>query len=181
MIDSIISSKTRIKLLLKFFLTEGTAGYLRGLSAEFRESSNGIRIELKRLTEAGLLTTFADGNKRMYQANSAHPLYEQIHQIVRKHIGLDQIVDTVVRQLGDLEQVYLTGSFSEGIDSGIIDLLFVGEIDKVYLFKLLEKVESTVNRKVRFVVYTAADVTAGALETFTPRPLLLWDKSSSEA
>ena len=40
MIDSLISSKTRIKLLMKFFLNPGVTSYLRGLADEFGESTN---------------------------------------------------------------------------------------------------------------------------------------------
>lgn len=176
MIDSLISSKTRIKLLLKFFLNDNTAAYLRGLSAEFGESSNGIRVELKRLANAGLLSSFTQGNKRMYRANREHPLYEQIHQIVRKHLKLDRIVDTIVAQLGNLSQVYLGGTFSRGIDSGVIDLILVGEVDKAYLIKLIDRVETVAQRKVRYVVYSEVEVSEGALGTFTPEPLLLWDQ-----
>jgi hypothetical protein len=62
LLDSLITSKTRVKLLLKFFLNPETKAYLRGLSDEFGESSNGVRLELNRLTKAGLLTSESDGN-----------------------------------------------------------------------------------------------------------------------
>jgi len=57
MIEALISSKTRIKLLLKFFLNSSNKSYLRGLESEFGDSTNGIRLELNKLEEAGLLTT----------------------------------------------------------------------------------------------------------------------------
>ena len=55
MLDSLITSKTRIKLLLKFFLNSSMKAYLRGLAEEFGESTNAIRLELNHLEEAGLL------------------------------------------------------------------------------------------------------------------------------
>jgi len=176
MIDSLISSKTRIKLLLKFFLNDASEGYLRGLETEFGESSNGIRVELNRLSKAGLLKTHLEGNKRIYKANTDHPLYENLNSIVRKHVGLDRIVETIVKQLGDLEQVYLTGSFSRGIDSGVIDLVLVGDIDKVYLIGLIEKVEKLIDRKIRYLTYNKKEVSNGSLGTFEQVPLLLWDR-----
>jgi len=175
MIDTLISSKTRIKLLLKFFLNGSTEGYLRGLQAEFGDSSNGIRVELNRLEGAGLLKTSLVGNKRMFRANQEHPLYEQIHQIVRKHVGLDRILNTIAAQLGELQRVYLAGSFSQGLDSGVIDLILVGEVDKVYLLDLVERAELKVGRKVRYVVFKESELKGGALQGFSPEPLLLWD------
>ena len=53
MLNSIITSKTRIKLLLKFFLNSNTKSYLRNLEQEFGESTNAIRVELNRLEGAG--------------------------------------------------------------------------------------------------------------------------------
>ncbi|MFZ4634996.1 MAG: ArsR family transcriptional regulator, partial [Saprospiraceae bacterium] len=60
MIDALISSKTRIKLLLKFFLNSNTTAYLRNLESEFGDSTNAISIELNRREEAGLLLSAAD-------------------------------------------------------------------------------------------------------------------------
>lgn len=179
MIDSLISSKTRIKLLLKFFLHEASEGYLRGLESEFGESSNGIRVELNRLSKAGLLTSTQEGNKRIFRANIKHPLYSNLHAIVRKHIGLDRIVDTIVEQLGEVQAVYLTGSFSRGLDSEVIDLVLVGNIDKVYLVRLIEKVEKLVERKIRYLTFTEEEINQGRLSTFESTPLLLWDRQTS--
>ena len=96
MLDALITSKTRIKLILKFFLNPRSTAYLRGLADEFGESSNAIRLELNRFEEAGLLESEARGNKKVFKANTGHPLYKDIHSIVRKTIGIDRIVDDVV-------------------------------------------------------------------------------------
>ena len=55
MLEALITSKTRIKLLLKFFLNSGNSAYLRGLEPEFGGSTNAIRQELNRLENANLL------------------------------------------------------------------------------------------------------------------------------
>ena len=66
MIEGLITSKTRIKLLLKFFLNSETKSYLRSLESEFDESSNSIRVELNRLEAAGLLQSNLEGNKKIF-------------------------------------------------------------------------------------------------------------------
>jgi len=63
MLEALITSKTRIKLLLKFFLNSSNTGYLRGLEPEFGESTNAIRQELNRFEAADLLLTSVEGNK----------------------------------------------------------------------------------------------------------------------
>ncbi|MCK9327448.1 MAG: ArsR family transcriptional regulator, partial [Bacteroidales bacterium] len=78
MLDTLITSKTRIKLILRFFLNPKSTAYLRGLAEEFGESSNAIRLELNRFEEAGLLQSETQGNKKLFKANIAHPLYGDI-------------------------------------------------------------------------------------------------------
>lgn len=158
MLDTLITSKTRIKLLLKFFLNANSESYLRNLEVEFGESTNAIRQELNRFENAGLLKSTSKGNKKFYQANKSHPLFPDINSIVMKYLGLDIVIKNVVNKLGELKLVYLCGDFARGIDSAIIDLIFVGDkIDRDYLFRLVEKVEKLIKRRVRYIVYSNGD------------------------
>jgi hypothetical protein len=175
MIAALISSKTRVKLLLKFFLNSNATAYLRSLEGEFGESSNGIRIELNRLEEAGLLSSGSEGNKKIFRANTAHPLFGEIHSIVLKHVGLDQVVETVVQRLGQVQRVYLVGDFSKGIDSQVIDLILVGDFDKSYLSTLVEKAEKLVGRKIRYLLYSPQESETIDWKKHDPAPLVLWE------
>ena len=155
MIDSLISSKTRIKLLMKFFLNPGVTSYLRGLADEFGESTNAVRVELNRLCSAGFLEEVPEGGrKRTYRACRRHPLFPELQRIVRKVLGIDQVVEGIVERLGTVRLALITGDYAHGIDSGIIDLTLVGEIDRQYLGELVEKVEGMIARKVRVLVLT---------------------------
>lgn len=174
MIEALISSKTRIKLLLKFFLNGSTKAYLRSLESEFGESSNAIRVELNRLEKAGMLVSHMDGNKKIFQANRAHPLFGELHNILLKHIGIDKIIENVIARLGDVEKVYLTGDFARGRDSNVIDLVLVGDIDKAYLIRLIDKVEELIHRKIRYLVYHPGEYAELDREQLDPEPLLLW-------
>lgn len=178
MLETLISSKTRIKLLLKFFLNSSQTAYLRSLENEFGDSTNAIRLELNRLEEAGMLASFSDGNKKMFRANTAHPLFREIHNILLKTIGLDQVVQNVIERLGDVEQVFLVGEFAKGNDSPIIDLVFIGDIDKTYLLNVVEKVESLIKRKIRYLIYGCEefDMTMKLNTNFDTDSLLLWSK-----
>jgi len=158
MLNTLVTSKTRIKLILKFFLNPSSRAYLRGLSEEFGESSNAVRLELNRFEEAGLLESAATGNKKYYRANLKHPLYADIHSIIRKTIGIDQIVEQVVAKLGDVEEAYITGDFARGKDGKTVDILLIGtDIHKDFLLKLIDKAESLINRKIRYLILTPAE------------------------
>ena len=154
MLDTLITSKTRIKLLLKFFLNGNTSSYLRNLESEFGESSNAIRLELNKFEEAGLLKSTLQGNKKLFKANTLHPLFRDIHNILLKYVGLDRIIENVLNELGDINSVYLTGDLSKGIDSPVVDLLIIGDVNKDYLLKLIERAEQLIHKKIRYVTYS---------------------------
>ena len=102
MLDTLITSKTRVKLLLKFFLNSKTSSYLRNLESEFGESTNSIRLELNKFEEAGLLSTNMSGNKKLFKANTKHPLYFDLNSIIRKYIGIDmskEYLDLTINRL----------------------------------------------------------------------------------
>ena len=148
--------------------------YLRGLESEFGESTNAIRLELNRFEEAGLLHSTMVKNKKIFSANLEHPLYDEIHSIVKKSIGLDQLVEKVVHKLGNVTRAYITGRIASGLDDNEIDFIVVGdEIDKDYLASLINKVQSIIKKKVKCFILKC-DEEKEYLIGF-PEALLLWE------
>jgi hypothetical protein len=174
MIESIITSKTRIKLLLKFFLNAQTTSYLRGLEAELGESTNSIRVELNRLENAGLLNSSTEGNKKLFFANIRHPLFSEINSILKKFVGIDQIIERVTSQIGDLQSAYITGDFAVGKDSPIIDLALIGDhLDKSYIDTLIDRAEEMINRQIKYLILTEDEMN----HFYDKKPvLLIWKK-----
>ena len=156
MLDTIITSKTRLRLLIKFFINIGNRGHLRGLAEEFGESTNSIRKELNNLVDAGYLFRIDEGNKIDYSANPTHPLIKKLQSIVRTHIGFDTILASVLERMGEVQQVIVVGNYAKGIDSGTIDMVIIGQtINEDYLEQLVPKIEGLINRKVTFQLQSA--------------------------
>lgn len=175
MINALITSQTRIKLLRKFFLNSNTCAHLRGLETEFGESSNAIRIELNRFEDAGLLHSLREGNKKIYQANREHPLYRDIHNIILKETGIDRVIEKVIHRIGNLKAVYLVGDFARGKDSKLIELILVGsELDGDYLSRKVIQAQKLIGRKVEFKILEP-DEAEKTLRLLKPADLLpLW-------
>ena len=174
MLDTLITSKTRKKLLLKFFLNSASNAYLRNLEHELDESPNALRVELAKFEEAKMLTSSLEGNKKIYRANIEHPLFIDIRNIILKTIGFDQIIDKVVSKMGDVNSVYVTGSFAKGIDSNIIDLVFAGDdINTTYLMSLIEKVEKMIARRIRYITINTDEIN-DFISPEKNNALLLW-------
>lgn len=175
----LISSKTRIKLLIRLFFNPNTRSYLRELAKEFDVSTNSVREELNQLKKTGLLDSEKDGRQVYYQANTGHPLFPELKSMVGKVMGLDQVIDGIVSRLGDLELAYLLDDYAEGKDTGIIDLLLVGNINQYHLNDLSRKTERYIKRKIRSLVLTRDE-----FEDLKPklkgRPrLLVWEAKKS--
>ena len=153
MLESLITSKTRLRLLVKFFLNIANKGYLNSLANEFGESTNSVRKELNNLSSAGYLEKHNHNNKVIYRANSSHPLFKIIQKIVHKHLGIEEILETVLKRIGEVKKIMILGDYAEGIDSGHIEILIVGEnINKDYLDEIYPKIELKIKRKVSFFV-----------------------------
>lgn len=153
MLESIITSKTRINLLVKFFVNITNKGHLNSLANEFGESTNSVRKELNNLSKAGFLLKKESNNKVIYSANIKHPLFDVLQSIVRKHLGIEAIVNKVLDNIGSISYIELLGDYAQGIDSGVIDILIVGEkINKKYLDEITPKIEKKISRKVNFLI-----------------------------
>jgi DNA-binding transcriptional ArsR family regulator len=149
LLGPLITSKTRLKLLLRFFLNQNLSGYLQGLSKELDENTNSIRVELNRLEEAGLLSSELQGRRKLYRVNDSHPLTSDLTSIVRKVSGIDALVDKVVENLPGLSQVWICGALARGIQGDSIDCLLIGtDLNSKYIAGLSARVKELTGKKV---------------------------------
>lgn len=171
----LISSKTRIKLLVRFFFNPQTRSYLRELSKEFNVSTNSVRKELNQLTKTNLLKCEKNGRQVHYMANQKHPLFPELKSMVGKVMGIDHVIDDLVGRLGDLERAYLIDDYAEGKDTGIIDLLLVGNINQYHLNDLSRKTERYIKRKIRTLVLNKDEYSDFEARLKDRAWLLIWE------
>jgi DNA-binding transcriptional ArsR family regulator len=172
LLGPLITSKTRLKLLLRFFINQDVSGYLQGLSKELDENSNSVRVELNRLEEAGMLISELEGRKKLYRVNKSHPLTSDLTSMLRKVTGIDSLVERVVERIGEqLEQVWILGSLAQGLDSKTIEVLLIGkDLDSMYITNLIQKAEEHIGKAIKCTIsaqYFPEQVEAG---------LLVWQK-----
>ncbi len=184
MLDSLITSKTRQKLLVKFFSNPKNMGHLRGLAEEFGESTNSIRKELNNLSEAGLLIKSEDKNRVDYQANPDHAFFTNLQDLIQKYLGLDKLILAVLERMGQVSQIAVVGDYARGIDSGKIEVQITGEqLNEDYLENVSNKLKALIDKEVVFQIkscisdpealflYTQADWSRDLSAFFMPFPL----------
>lgn len=174
-LNSLITSKARVKILMRLFLNPDRHAYLRELADEFSMSTGLLSDELKQLKKSGFLESEKNGRQIHYRANQQHPLFSELNSMVRKALGMDRILDSIIERLGDLEAAYLVDDYAEGKDTGLIDLILVGNIDQANLTDLVTKTERYIGRKIRTLTLGSTEFES-MVTFFDNRPmLLLWE------
>lgn len=165
----------RIRILMRLFLNPEQKVYLRELSDEFQVSPSHVKDELRQLMESNLLKNKKQGKRINYQANTDHPLYPELNSMVKKSLGMDQILESIVERLGSLKSVYVIDDYAQGKDTGLIDLVLIGDIDRKNLDDLVTKTEKYIGRKIRVLVLNESEHRANK-KIFINRPtLILWE------
>jgi hypothetical protein len=175
-LNMVIPSRTRVDILVKLFLNPGLKAYLRELASEFQVSTNAVRVELNHLTEHKILKSERSGRNVYYRANTDYPLFPELFSMVRKITGVDEVVRSVVDRLGNLEAAYLVGDYARGVDTGVIDVVLVGDIDKVQLDDFAQKTEAYIQRKIRSLVLNSEEFEQLRRKKSLDPIVKLWDK-----
>lgn len=162
---------------MKFFLNSSNVGYLRNLEQEFGESTNGIRLELNKFEKAGFLESFSQGNKKLFRANTRHPLFGDINSIVMKMTGLHYVIEYILQRIGKLERVYLIGKLANGQSSDIVDIVLVGkDLNKPFMLEQIGKAEKKIGKKIKYVHFDSDEFDLNMIKEPGMNPLLLWSK-----
>ena len=178
MLDGLITSKTRVRILMRLFLNSREKVYLRELASEYGLSSGQLSSELHHMRDAGFLSQDRAGRKIEYRANTSHPLFPELQSMARKALGMDRILHSIVDRLGNLEMALLLDDYAQGKDTGIVDLALVGDINKQNLNDLVEKTERYINRKIRTLILTWQEY-LDLKSTLDSRPhLVLWERKT---
>ena len=173
MLNTLITSRTRIKLLLKFFINPETSGYLRQLAAEFGESTNAIRVELNKLSQAKILDSKQDGRNKIFRANVNHPLFQDIRNIVMKSTGIDKVLSNIIHKSGQIHLAFVRGDYAAGKDSGLIDLVLVGTgINMLEIERVKKKTEQLINRTISILILSPAEY-ENLKSNFLKHPVLI--------
>ena len=74
-----------------------------------------------------------------------------LRKVVLKHLGVEDIVETVLERMGNVQEIILVGDYAKGNDSGLIEVFLIGkELNMEYITQLEEKIENLIRRKVSF-------------------------------
>ena len=138
MLDKLITSKTRRKLLTIFLTNPGSKFYLRELSRKTNEQVNAVRKELNKLCDMGLLKTEKIANLHYYCVNREFALFNELRNIIIKTDPISSLISMALQNIkgelkANLTSVILFGSVARNEireDSDIDFIVICKELPK---------------------------------------------------
>ena len=176
LLETLITSKTRIKLLIRFFSHPSKPAYLRGLEGEINDSTNAIRLELLRFENDGLLLSYTKGNRKFYTANVQHPLYPCIQNMVLQIMMISHIINHIILKVDNLQKVVILGDMPVKGLEGELSLLFVGNhINKKRLEDLVEKARKKLECKIKYITKIRSEIEKYLEQNKDIKTYVLWE------
>ncbi len=130
MLNDLIISKVRVKLLEIFFSAPNQIFHVRELVRKAKEEINAVRRELLHLEKAGMVRKEPRANRLYYSLRKDYPLYFDLLNLITKMTGLGgQILKNKIK-LGRVKLAMIAGAFARGKAAGSdqVDLLIVGQV-----------------------------------------------------
>lgn len=156
MLEDLITSKTRIKLLSILLSAPSEMYHVREYVRKSGEEINAVRRELMLLEKKGILRREARANRVYYYLNKAYPFYFDLIRIHAKMNGLGgDIVKNRVK-LGKIKYAMLSGKFVLGIRDNPeeVDLLIVGTVVLPELTLLIRNEEAKKGAEINYTIMT---------------------------
>jgi len=161
MLEQLITSRTRSKLLELFLSRPDMEIHLREISRRIEENYNSTRRELNHLEELSLLNSRKDGNQKYFRMNRQHPIYPELKNIYIKTSGIGNAIIDNLQDMGSIHYCFIYGSYARDAETpdSDLDLFLVGAIDENRLIPVINKLEKKLNREINYVLYTSTEFT----------------------
>ncbi len=160
MLETILGSKLRSKVLGWLFTHPDERYFVRQLTGLLREDSTNVSRELIRLEKTGVLVSTKEGKQKYYQANRKSSIYDELHGLIVKTTGVaDVLRSALAPSAGRIKVAFIFGSIASGNEdrTSDIDMMVVGAISFGDAVSLLSPAEEKLGREINSVVYPIAE------------------------
>jgi len=157
MLEDIIISRVRVKILTLFFTHLGTIFHVRDMVRKVSEEINAVRRELSHMEKSGMVSKEQRANRLFYSFRKDYPLYYDLLELVAKTSGLGLDLIKQRAKLGRMKFAMLSGRLLRGLpkkSSTDVDLLVVGNVVLPELSQLVKAEEVRREREINYTVMT---------------------------
>lgn len=159
MLQDLVVSKVRVKILQVFLYRPDELFYVRQLVRAVNEEINAVRRELKRMENAGMVKKEWRGNRLYYWFNKDYSLFNDLLAIISKTVSLGGKIIKNKGKLGKIRFAVLSGRFARRLPTpeGGVDLLVVGNVFLPDLTSIVKSEESELKREINYSVMSSQE------------------------
>jgi predicted nucleotidyltransferase len=147
----LLSSKIRAEIFRNLFgIAPNTALYMREIERQTGFAIGTVQTELRKLQRLDIISKVKDGNRVYYRANTTHPLYPNIRELVLKTSGLADVIKNAISNEKGIKVAFVFGSFArqEEKANSDVDLMIISDIGLRKLTGLLIDVAGKIGREI---------------------------------
>ena len=161
MLQDIVISKVRVKLLEIFLSNPSELYHVRGLVRKIDEEINAVRRELSNLSNSGLLKSEPRGNRLYYWVNVNYSLYPELVAIIAKESGLGEQIIKNKNRIGKINFCLFSSKFVKKQErkEDEVDILMVGEVVMPELAALIKSEEDKRTKEINYTAMTDEEFT----------------------
>jgi uncharacterized protein len=150
LLSEILSSNIRAEIFRNLFGVSQQSLHLREIERRTGFAVGTVQQEIKKLKRLDIITQIKDGNRVYYKANTDHPLYPDIRNLVLKTNGLADLLKDVLSAETKIKIAFVFGSVARQEEKAIsdVDLLVIGDIGLRKLTGLLMDVSGKLGREI---------------------------------
>ena len=160
-LSNVLFSKTQQRVLAVLYANPDRSFYTNEILRLVGSGTGAVQRELKRMTDAGLLTDTRIGNQKHYQANRDAPVFEELRGIVIKTFGVADQIRTALLPLADKVSVaFIYGSVASGTDhaKSDIDLMLISDkLAHPDVIAVMTPLEARIGRPINPSIYTMTE------------------------
>ncbi len=150
MLRSLFSSSIRADVLALLLNSPEERFYVREIAKLLRKNPSGVKRELDKLEEMGIVTSEKVANLKYFQANKNSPLFFELKDLIAKSLGLPGALKSLLKANG-IKTAFIYGAYAEGEDPSIVDLFVIGPSTPALLIGL-QNIEKKFGKKINCTV-----------------------------
>lgn len=149
MLKSLFSSSIRADVLSLLLNSPDEQFYIREIAKLLRKNPSGIKRELDKLEQMGIVTSEKIVNLKYFQANKESPLFSELKNLITKSLGLPGALKALLRASG-AKAAFLYGPYAEGQDESPVNMFVIGASPS--LARELKNLEKRFDQKIDCVI-----------------------------
>ncbi|MFA6047369.1 MAG: nucleotidyltransferase domain-containing protein [Parcubacteria group bacterium] len=159
MLNLFFKSKTRQGIAKLLFSNEDKKFYLSEIARIVAASPGTAQRELEKMLKTGIIKSEMVASRRYYFANKQDPIFFDVQNIVRKTIGIEAGLESVVKKISNIEFAFIFGSYAKGDFGGNsdVDLFIIGNPDEDELIAKISKIEKEIDREINYHIWGVAE------------------------